>query len=68
LATGFVAVLIHLGRVVFGEKPGKPEERISSPALLPSIAMLTLAAVAMIAFSSPTLNALNRVLVFGGVR
>ena len=68
LAIGFVAVLIHLGRVVFGEKPGKPEEGISGPALLPSIAMLTLAAAAMIAFSSGTLETLNRMFMMGGMR
>jgi len=68
LAISFVAVLIHLGRVVFGEKPGRAAKSRSGWSLIPSVVLLVAAAVAGIVVTPSLLASLERALGSGGIR
>jgi hydrogenase-4 component F len=59
LAVSFVAVMIHLGKVVFGEKPVREDGQKSSGSIFPSAALLALSCAAFFAIAPAALQFLN---------
>ena len=68
LAVSFIAVLLHLSRVVFGERPGRANGARSLWPLIPAIVLLVAAVIAGLAVTPSVLTSLDRVLQYGGVR
>jgi hydrogenase-4 component F len=65
LAVSFVAVLIHLGRVVFGGNPGRAESQRSPGPIYPSV-LLLVAAAAFLAVTPTALEFIGKALQPGG--
>ena len=61
-------MLLHLGRVVFGERPGRATSIGSQWPLVPAVVLLVAAAVAGLAVTPTVLTSLEEVLRYGGVR
>lgn len=61
LAISFVAVMVHVGRVVFGEKKGGSEETSTAGSILPSVVLLVASAIVFIAVAPATLAFLYEV-------
>jgi len=68
LAISFVAVLLHLGRVVFGERSERVTGARSQWPVIPAIVLIVATAIAGLAVTPSVLNALERVLRYGGVQ
>ncbi|MHB8636194.1 MAG: proton-conducting transporter transmembrane domain-containing protein [Fimbriimonadaceae bacterium] len=68
LAVSFVAVMLHLGRVVFGERPTRSLGLRAPWPLIPAVVMLAGAGIAGIAVTPEILGSLERVLRDGGAR
>ncbi len=66
LAISFVAVLIHLGRVVFGDKPDRNPR--SHGSMAPAIVMLAVSAALFVSISPGALEFLRTALQAGGSR
>jgi len=67
LAVAFVAVVTHLGRAVFGEKPEKQGELKVCGSIVPSVLLLTMAGLLFLLLSPLVLDSLERVFA-GGAR
>lgn len=65
LAVAFVAVVTHLGRAVFGEKPEKQGEMKVCGSIVPSVVLLTLAGLLFVLLSPIVLDGLERVFAGG---
>lgn len=68
LAISFVAVVIHLGRFVFGEKRARTDNQGSAGSILPACLLLAASAVLFVAISPAALAFLTRALQAGGQR
>jgi hydrogenase-4 component F len=66
LAVSFVAVLIHVGRVVFGEKSQRTDQRAPAGSIAPSIAMLVLSAAVFALVTPAVIQSLATALSPGG--
>lgn len=66
LSVSFVAVLIHLGRVVFGEKQGGTAEQKSPGSIVVPVLLLGSSTAAFLAVSPAVLAFLERALQSGG--
>lgn len=66
LAVSFVAVMIHLGKVAFGEKQGRPADQKTPGSILPSVVLLCASAAAFLAVSPSVLQFLEKALGTGG--
>ncbi|MDR3689932.1 MAG: proton-conducting transporter membrane subunit [Fimbriimonas sp.] len=68
ITISFVAVLTHLGRIVFGEKQPELEVKVSPLALVPSAVLLLLSACLFFVVSPAAYEALDKLLNHGGHR
>jgi hydrogenase-4 component F len=66
LAVSFVAVMIHLGHVVFGDKPAREGDQRSAGSIVPSALLLAACAAAFVAVTPSALEFLNSALGSGG--
>lgn len=66
LAVSFVAVMIHLGGVVFGAKPGREQVQRSPGSIVPSIVLLAASACLFLAIAPAALEFLGKAFQAGG--
>lgn len=66
LAVSFVAVLIHLGKIAFGEKQGRPMDPKGLGSILPPVLLLCASIAGFLAVSPAVLDFLSNALQAGG--
>ena len=66
LAVSFVAVLIHLGRITFGEKSQRSDAPTTTGSLLPAVLLLALSTALFVLVTPTALESLSNALSPGG--
>ncbi len=66
LAISFVAVLIHLGRITFGEKSQRSDAQTTTGSVLPAVLLLALSAAVFVLVTPTALESLSNALSSGG--